>query len=166
MRRCRPASRTTAAALRSFLSVLVIVALLVGLSGLVRTAEAAAQPTVCFLSCDTLDPSRAGQETFPVPEKNINGRRLVLHVSDADGMAWGSIDDGATGDAVWLDRSWDGGHTWDGLLGKAGIPSTWTGTRTLTSDGRKDKAAGCRSPRRDRPDPVRVRPRHRQRDRR
>jgi predicted alpha-1,6-mannanase (GH76 family) len=131
MRRCRPASRTTAAALRSILSVLLIVALLVGLSSLVRTAEAAAQPTVCFLSCDTLDPSRAGQETFPVPGKNINGRRLVLHVSDADGMAWGSIDDGATGDAVWLDRSWDGGHTWDGLLGKAGIPSTWTGTRTL-----------------------------------
>jgi hypothetical protein len=32
---------------------------------------------------------------------------------------------------VWLDRSWDGGATWDGLLGKASIPSTWTGTRTL-----------------------------------
>ncbi|CAM4013538.1 glycoside hydrolase family 76 protein [Kibdelosporangium persicum] len=86
---------------------------------------------VCFLACDTLDPSRAKQETFPVPEKNINGRRLVLHVSDADGMAWGSIDNGVTGDAVWLDRSWDGGTTWEGLLGKASIPGTWTGTRTL-----------------------------------
>jgi hypothetical protein len=32
---------------------------------------------------------------------------------------------------VWLDRSWDGGTTWDGLLGEASIPSTWTGTRTL-----------------------------------
>jgi predicted alpha-1,6-mannanase (GH76 family) len=87
--------------------------------------------TVCFLSCDTLDPSRAKQETFPVPERQINGRRLVLHVSDADGMAWGSIDNAVAGDAVWLDRSWDGGASWEGLLGKASIPGTWTGTRTL-----------------------------------
>ncbi|MEU8934628.1 glycoside hydrolase family 76 protein [Streptomyces sp. NPDC048409] len=46
-------------------------------------------------------------------------------------MAWASIDDGVTGDSVWLDRSWDGGTTWEGLLGKASIPGTWTGTRTL-----------------------------------
>jgi hypothetical protein len=97
----------------------------------VASANVAPQAAVCFLSCDTLDPSRAGQETFPVPEKTINGRKLVLHVSDVDGMAWGSIDNGTTGDAVWLDRSWDGGQTWEGLLGKASIPSTWTGTRTL-----------------------------------
>ncbi|WP_237774485.1 glycoside hydrolase family 76 protein [Actinosynnema sp. ALI-1.44] len=105
--------------------------------GLVLAVVVAAAPsvapaaTVCFLSCDTLDPAKAKQETFPVPEKNINGRRLVLHVSDADGMAWGSIDNGVTGDAVWLDRSWDGGASWEGLLGKASIPGTWTGTRTL-----------------------------------
>jgi hypothetical protein len=95
------------------------------------TADVHVNATVCFLACDTLDPSRAGQEIFPVPEKNLNGRRLVLHVSDVDGMAWGSIDNGVTGDSVWLDRSWDGGRTWEGLLGKANIPSTWTGTRTL-----------------------------------
>ncbi|MFI6020335.1 glycoside hydrolase family 76 protein [Streptomyces sp. NPDC051287] len=46
-------------------------------------------------------------------------------------MAWASIDDGVTGDSVWLDRSWDGGTTWEGLLGKASVPGTWTGTRTL-----------------------------------
>ncbi|MET7680429.1 glycoside hydrolase family 76 protein [Streptomyces sp. NPDC005423] len=46
-------------------------------------------------------------------------------------MAWASIDNGATGDSVWLDRSWDGGATWEGLLGKASVPGTWTGTRTL-----------------------------------
>lgn len=32
---------------------------------------------------------------------------------------------------MWLDRSWDGGATWEGLLGRASIPATWTGTRTL-----------------------------------
>ncbi len=95
-----------------------------------RVAVAAA-PAVCAIFCDTRDPSLARQEIFPVSEKRVNGRRIVLHVSNADGMAWGSIDDGTVGDAVWLDRSWDGGPTWDGLLGKASIPGTWTGTRTL-----------------------------------
>ncbi|MFD7879525.1 glycoside hydrolase family 76 protein [Streptomyces sp. NPDC059766] len=92
---------------------------------------AAAATQVCVLACDTLDPSLARQESFPVPDKILNGRRLELHVSDADDMAWASIDDGVTGDSVWLDRSWDGGATWEGLLGKASIPGTWTGTRTL-----------------------------------
>lgn len=95
------------------------------------SAHAAPAAVVCFLACDTLDPSNAGEEAFPVPEIIVNGRRLVLHVSDVDGMAWGSIDDGTTGDAVWLDRSWDGGGSWEGLLGKASIPETATGTRTL-----------------------------------
>ncbi|MEU4192579.1 glycoside hydrolase family 76 protein [Kribbella sp. NPDC026611] len=94
-------------------------------------ASAASAASVCSVACDTLDPSKAQEETFPVPEKVINGRRVVLHVSDKDAMAWGSIDNGVTNDAVWLDRSWDGGATWDGLLGKAWIPSGWTGTRTL-----------------------------------
>jgi predicted alpha-1,6-mannanase (GH76 family) len=104
----------------------VIIAMVVASAPAVAPAA-----TVCFLSCDTLDPSQAKQETFPVPEKQINGRRLVLHVSDADGMAWGSIDNGVAGDSMWLDRSWDGGATWEGLLGRATIPGTWTGTRTL-----------------------------------
>ncbi|MFF0033982.1 glycoside hydrolase family 76 protein [Streptomyces avermitilis] len=92
---------------------------------------ATAATQVCVLACDTLDPSQARQETFPAPNKDLNGRRVELHVSDADDMAWASIDSGVTGDSVWLDRSWDGGATWEGLLGKASIPSTWTGTRTL-----------------------------------
>jgi|GEM_PF-730854 len=94
-------------------------------------APADASTTVCNLYCDTLDPSKAAQETFPVADVNLNGRLLRLHVDDTDGMAWASIDNGQTGDSVWIDRSWDGGSTWDGLLGKASIPSTWTGTRTL-----------------------------------
>jgi Glycosyl hydrolase family 76 len=90
-----------------------------------------ATTTVCALHCDTLDPSQAAQETFPVPNVTDNGRLVELHVDDTDGMAWASVDSGQTGDSVWLDRSWDGGATWDGLLGKAAIPSSWTGTRTL-----------------------------------
>ncbi|MGX9885203.1 glycoside hydrolase family 76 protein [Streptomyces sp. NPDC002276] len=113
-----------------FLSFLLTAAL--AFAALVPAATSASAATqVCVLACDTLDPSQARQETFPVPDKTLNGRRVQLHVSDADDMAWASIDNGSTGDAVWLDRSWDGGATWDGLLGKASVPSTWTGTRTL-----------------------------------
>ncbi|AHH95650.1 glycoside hydrolase family 76 protein [Kutzneria albida] len=86
---------------------------------------------VCTLYCDTRDPSLAHQETFPVGTKVLNGRQVRLHVDEADGMAWASIDNGVLNDSVWLDRSWDGGKTWDGLLGKAAIPGSWTGTRTL-----------------------------------
>jgi predicted alpha-1,6-mannanase (GH76 family) len=95
------------------------------------TSATPAASTVCAVYCDTRDPSLARQETFPVADRIENGRRIELHISDVDGMGWASVDLGVTGDSVWLDRSFDGGHTWDGLLGKASIPGTWTGTRTL-----------------------------------
>src|SRR2546421_4573462 len=133
--RSPPVGRGTAmAADRHRLSagVVVLVAVVLPLLAVVATpTPAQAATVVCALYCDTRDPSLARQETFPVPERNQNGRRIVLHVSDTDGMAWGGIDAGGTGDSIWLDRSWDGGANWEGLLGKASIPSTWTGTRTL-----------------------------------
>ncbi|MGW0966440.1 glycoside hydrolase family 76 protein [Streptomyces sp. NPDC002516] len=117
------------------LLLLTLVALLLATGERGAPAAAAARPAasaqVCSLYCDTLDPSKAAQETFPVPDVNLNGRLLRLHVDDGDGMAWASIDRGTPNDAVWLDRSWDGGATWEGLLGKAAVPATWTGTRTL-----------------------------------
>jgi hypothetical protein len=94
-------------------------------------SAARAATTVCSVFCDTRDPAQARQDTFPVADRIQNGRRISLHLSDADAMAWGSIDNGTSGDSVWLDRTWADGSTWDGLLGKATIPGTWTGTRTL-----------------------------------
>ncbi|MEV7139500.1 glycoside hydrolase family 76 protein [Streptomyces tauricus] len=110
-----------------------LLALFLALTGLIAlppTPSHAATP-VCALVCDTHDPSKAQQDTFPVPDKTINGRILRLHVSDPDNTAWASIDNGTAGDSVWLDRSWDRGATWEGLLGKASVPGSWTGTRTL-----------------------------------
>jgi hypothetical protein len=115
---------------RGLLAIVTVVAALVA-ALLTAPTHAVAATAVCALSCDTRDPSLAQQESFPVADKAINGRTLRLHVSGADDMAWASIDGGVTGDSVWIDRSWDGGATWEGLLGKASIPSTWTGTRTL-----------------------------------
>lgn len=114
---------------RAWIGILVLALALAGLVALPTPAHAA--PAVCALACDTLDPSKAQQETFPVPDRNINGRVLRLHVSDPDNMAWAGIDKGVRGDSVWLDRSWDRGATWEPLLGRASIPDTWTGTRTL-----------------------------------
>ncbi|MFJ8001030.1 glycoside hydrolase family 76 protein [Streptomyces sp. NPDC096310] len=109
-----------------------LLALFLAVTGLVALpAPSHAATPVCALACDTLDPSKARRDAFPVPERNINGRILRLHVSDPDSMAWASIDRGVSGDSVWLDRSWDRGATWEPLLGKASIPGTWTGTRTL-----------------------------------
>lgn len=113
--------------------VLTLLAALASVLGPLSPAlpHAAAAATVCSVYCDTRDPSLAQHETFPVPNVSDNNRVIELHVSDPDGMAWASIDNGVLNDSVWIDRSWDGGNTWDGLLGKAWIPSTWTGTRTL-----------------------------------
>jgi predicted alpha-1,6-mannanase (GH76 family) len=118
------------------LSLAVVAAIAATLIGGVPGADGGADAhadstSVCSVYCDTRDPSLARQETFPVPNVDDNGRLLELHVDDADGMAWASVDNGVVGDSVWLDRSWDGGATWDGLLGEASIPQTWTGTRTL-----------------------------------
>ncbi|EGG47125.1 glycoside hydrolase family 76 protein [Streptomyces griseoaurantiacus] len=110
--------------------LLVLTAAVAGVLALPTPSRAAANP-VCALACDTLDPSRAQRETFPVADRTPGGRLLRLHVSDPDGMAWASIDRGARGDAVWLDRSWDRGATWEGLLGRASVPAARTGTRTL-----------------------------------
>ena len=82
--------------------LLALALALTGLLALPAPSHAATQ--VCALACDTLDPSRARQETFPVADRTVNGRVLRLHVSEADDMAWASIDNGTPGDAVWLDR--------------------------------------------------------------
>ena len=111
--------------------VLVTAAMLLSPSAAATGTTATLAAGVCSVYCDTRDPSQARQDSFPVPDQTVNGRRIALHVSDVDGLAWGSIDGGTAGDSVWLDRTWDDGSTWEGLLGKASIPSAWTGTRTL-----------------------------------
>jgi len=59
------------------------------------------------------------------------GRRIELHLSDADGAGWASIENGEAKDEAWLDRSFDGGKTWDGRVGKTKIPSGQHAWRTL-----------------------------------
>lgn len=143
----RKGARTTAPAL--LLAMLAVLTPALPAPHAAAASPAAASTTVCAVYCDTRDPSLARHETFPVPNANEHGRVIELHVSDPDGMTWASIDDGVLNDSVWIDRSWDGGSTWDGLLGRAWIPSTWTGTRTLMynmydpSDHRRAVVRAC-----------------------
>jgi predicted alpha-1,6-mannanase (GH76 family) len=123
----RPQRRTFPSGAAGCIAGLVLLGAAAGTG--VASAEVAPQAVVCFLSCDTLDPSRAGQETFPVPEKNINGRRLALHVSDVDGMAWGSIDNGTAG--WWPSSWWNSAATLTALIDHGERRYDWVIARTF-----------------------------------
>ncbi len=50
------------------------------------------------------------------------GRTIALRYN-TNRCAWGLITNGSPGDEVWVDRSYDGGHTWVGKLGDTFIHS-------------------------------------------
>ncbi|WP_405668390.1 glycoside hydrolase family 76 protein [Streptomyces sp. NBC_01166] len=100
--------------------------------GMAAPAPASAVPTaLCNKYCDARDPGLSPQDRQPVTAA-LSGRSVVLHFDDTDAMGWASIDNGAAGDEVWLDRSFDGGRTWaDGSrLGNTTVPSGRSGWRT------------------------------------
>ncbi|MET9494500.1 glycoside hydrolase family 76 protein [Streptomyces sp. NPDC006552] len=115
----------------------VLCAALTTLSALVfgglSAAPAAAAPTaaVCNKYCDARDPSLSPQDRAPV-SATVSSRTIALHFDDADAMGWASLDNGGAGDRVWLDRSMDGGRTWDSgsRLGDTAVPSGGRGWRT------------------------------------
>ncbi|WP_433166631.1 glycoside hydrolase family 76 protein [Kribbella sp. CA-247076] len=79
--------------------------------------------TICNKYCDARDPALSSGNRAPV-STTLLGRTIALHLDDADGMGWASIEHGRPGDEVWLERSMDGGRTWtDDRLGNAAIPS-------------------------------------------
>jgi uncharacterized protein (UPF0297 family) len=89
--------------------------------------------SLCDKYCDGRDPALAAGDRIGATD-TVDGRLIELHFDDADNMAWASIDDGAPGDSVWMDRSFDGGYDWSpygSLLGQTTIPSGDTGWRTL-----------------------------------
>lgn len=87
------------------------------------------EATICNRYCDGRDPALAPGERVPVTA-TVWGRQILLHLNDTDAMAWGSVENGNPGDQVWLDRSFDGGRGWEGLLGQTSIPSGQRGWRT------------------------------------
>jgi len=97
----------------------------------VATAGATTAAVICNKYCDARDPALAQQERQPV-SASIYSRQIRLHFNDNDAMAWASINNGSPGDEVWIDRSFDGGRSWDSgsRLGATKIPASATGWRT------------------------------------
>ncbi len=91
-----------------------------------------ANTSICDKYCDTRDPALAVNDRIAVTTA-AGSRQLQLHMDDGDDMGWAAIVNGAAGDEVWMDRSFDGGQTWtDGSkLGDTITPSGDTGWRTL-----------------------------------
>ncbi|GAB3832608.1 glycoside hydrolase family 76 protein [Kribbella italica] len=89
------------------------------------------QATICNKYCDARDPALSPGDRSPV-SSTLFGRTVRLHFDDADAMGWASIEGGAPGDEVWLDRSFDGGRTWasGSRLGNTAVPAGQTGWRT------------------------------------
>jgi predicted alpha-1,6-mannanase (GH76 family) len=95
-------------------------------------AAEAATTVVCNVYCDVRDPALAVGDRQAATVTDA-GRVITLYISDGDDMAWGAITSGEATDAVWLDRSFDGGQTWtdNSQLGDTAIPSGDTGWRTM-----------------------------------
>ncbi|WP_435126653.1 MULTISPECIES: glycoside hydrolase family 76 protein [Streptomycetaceae] len=119
----RPARLRRAAVLAGLLACLA--------PAVTSTPAHAANSSICNKYCDARDPSHATSDRIPVTASS-NGRTIALHLSDNDVMGWASIDGGAAGDEVWLDRSFDGGVSWTNgsKLGDTKTPSGWTGWRS------------------------------------
>ncbi|MFF4248548.1 glycoside hydrolase family 76 protein [Streptomyces sp. NPDC001822] len=100
-------------------------------AGGASSPAAAAPAVVCNAYCDARDPGLSPQDRVPVTAA-VSSRSIALHFDDADAMGWASIDNGGPGDRVWLDRSMDGGRTWDSgsRLGDTSVPSGGRGWRT------------------------------------
>lgn len=82
-----------------------------------------------WTGCDDEDPAWAAQNTVVAPTW-VAGRTIRLHLSFADQMGWATIENGFFGDEVWLDRSFDAGHTWEPMLGYAIVRLFSTGQHT------------------------------------
>jgi predicted alpha-1,6-mannanase (GH76 family) len=116
----------------------VLVACAAGLIGLLAPgvatpAAAAAVPAqICQGGvCDgQKDPQSAREDKILQPAVQW-GRKIELHVSYLDGgMAWANISNGTQDDPVWLDRTFDGGASWEPHLGITSIPAGGTSWRT------------------------------------
>jgi hypothetical protein len=101
-------------------------------SGPAPAPLAAPLAVVCNKFCDARDPALAPGDREAVAV-SLHGRRLSLHFADADAMGWAVVATGRQGDQVWLDRSYDGGRTWnaDSRLGDTAVPAGAGGWRTM-----------------------------------
>ncbi|MFF1920578.1 glycoside hydrolase family 76 protein [Streptomyces sp. NPDC058221] len=100
-------------------------------AGAPTATAASASAAVCNTYCDARDPALSTEDRVAVGA-TVSERSIELHFDDAAAMGWASIDNGGADDRVWLDRSMDGGRTWDSgsRLGDTAVPAGGQGWRT------------------------------------
>ncbi|MFJ9575142.1 DUF2690 domain-containing protein [Streptomyces sp. NPDC101191] len=97
--------------------------LLLGLGGAATAAQAAPAPgQAAALACST------SNATSP-RTASVDGIFIELRYSTSSRCAWGRITHADPGDKVWVDRSSNGGSSWEGPLG---MTTVQTGSDTHT----------------------------------
>src|SRR6187551_139396 len=96
-----------------------------------QAVPAARAATVCNRYCDGRDSALSPGDRVAT-SSTLYGRPFKVHVNDADAMIWATVENGQPGDQVWLDRSFDGGRTWQGdsRIGDTTVPAGAGGART------------------------------------
>ncbi|MCX5264687.1 NlpC/P60 family protein [Streptomyces sp. NBC_00199] len=82
------------------------------------TLEGASSNTSCG---DGTPPDSAG--AWSAKSATVFGRTVELRYNSTTACAWGRIVGGTVGDEIWVDRSNDGGDTWEPMLGYTTVTS-------------------------------------------
>lgn len=83
----------------------------------------------CGSVCDGADPAGVAERAVN-PTSWVFWRRVTLHISSDSRSVWASIGRASPGDEVWIDRSPNGGGSWDGKLGDTFVPAGQSAWRT------------------------------------
>ncbi|MBZ4318783.1 DUF2690 domain-containing protein [Streptomyces huiliensis] len=98
-------------------AVLAAAMLFTGLGGTATAAHAAnAGPQAPAMACSTSNAITAKTAT-------VDSIHIELRYSKSSRCAWGRITAADPGDKVWVDRSSNGGSSWDGPLGMTTVQS-------------------------------------------
>ena len=127
---------------RSALTALAAAVIGAGLASAASPAPAQAAASsrrICGTLCDGSPVARSS----PYREADsavIDGRTITLDIDDTDRTAYAAVGNGDPTDEVWLDRSWDGGKTWDSKIGDTRIPRAARSTTTTQWNLEKARA--------------------------
>jgi len=125
--------------LRPALALLVAAAVVAGLAVGASLLGGSTTPGVTAAAAPPAELPAAYREA---DDTVVLGRDLRLNIDDTDKTAFAVLSRAEPTDQVWLDRSWDGGRTWEGKVGATRVPRLAHGTSTAAESLEKDRANG------------------------
>jgi hypothetical protein len=106
----------------------LLLASLAGTAAIATPAHAAATPA--YTAChDGVDPNGFNPADNTTPNQTVLFGRIIQLRYNTNHCVWGRIQAGAPGDHIWVDRSLNGGVTWQSKRASATIGS---GTEAIT----------------------------------